>query len=102
MTKYTITIETTTPHPSGHLNTEQIYKQEFTGDRDDVARIIRSVNQSKESPMQPSVKWLEARPYTTNTRENKPCFVCGIMFDGPCGYVCTVPACPTGLGGSQC
>lgn len=37
-----------------------------------------------------------------NTQWTKNCPKCGINIDGPMGYVCPQPQCPTGLGGSWC
>ncbi len=41
-------------------------------------------------------------PMNPSPLDYKSCPKCGIKLDGPMGYVCSQPQCPTGLGGSWC
>jgi hypothetical protein len=98
MNKYTIKITLNSPHPSGNYNEETIYTQDFTGDKNDISRIVRAVNHDPNyvAPVFPFL----SDPNTFKMPSG--CVKCGIKFDGVMGYVCSLPGCPTGLGGPQC
>jgi hypothetical protein len=101
MNKYTIKITLNTPHPSGeyeYINQEPIYVQDFTGDKEDISRIVRAVNH--DTNYIPPVFPFLSDP--NNFKIPSSCAKCGIKFDGVMGYVCSQPGCPTGLGGPQC
>lgn len=51
-----------------------------------------------ERPSTPISPW----PTTTPLPINHTCPKCGLAMEGAMGYVCSVPMCPTGLGGAWC
>lgn len=61
---------------------------------DQLAARIAHMESKLRNPFSP-------QPYQMNV--NDSCPKCGLRLDqGPMGYVCSVPKCPTGLGGSWC
>lgn len=98
MNKYTIKITLDSPHPSGNYSEEIIYSQNFTGDKNDVARIVRAVNHDPNyvPPVFPFI----SDPNIFKIPSS--CAKCGIQLDRVMGYVCSQSGCPTGLGGPQC
>lgn len=50
-----------------------------------------------ERPTTPITPWPSA-PFPTSSQ----CHKCGLVMEGAMGYVCSVPMCPTGLGGAWC
>lgn len=99
MTKYIISIKEITTHPSGNYSDDEIYHQEFVGTEADIKRIACAVN---EQPFSSPNMWRVPNDLYKDFEVKKSCSKCGMNFNGPIGYVCVQPGCPSGLAGPQC
>lgn len=99
MNRYVISIKEITSHPDGYENHAEIYVQEFVGTEADIKRIVTAVN---EQPFSNPNMWRVPNDLYKQFEVKKSCNKCGMNFNGPIGYVCVQPGCPSGLAGPQC
>lgn len=67
----------------------------------EIKRLRREVNRLTPKKIQPPTTPITPWP-SAPLQAPSSCPKCGLVMSGSMGYVCSVPQCPTGLGGAWC
>ena len=67
----------------------------------EVKRLKREVERLTSKKIQPPTTPISPWP-SPSLPVTSTCSKCGLKMEGAMGYVCSVPMCPTGLGGAWC